>query len=196
MSRLERILIRDTTALCRAFGGAGRSTSSPSMRYLRREVFSIASKWMSDAFVFRASIMIVLTMRMTGASPAASSVASRASALLSSPADISMSLSSPFMMFSIARAGLEASAWLFRRRSASFSSGAGATSVHILPCVHRDTSSWVGRSNGSENAIAKRPFTFMRGRAFARFQASISIPQRSSCAGVNPCGMEMGCTPR
>ena len=115
MSRFERIFIRDTTALWRAFGGAGRSTSSPSMRYLRREVFSIASKCMSDAFVLRASIMIVLTMRITGASPAASSVASRASALLSSPAVISMSFSSPFMMFSIARAGFAASAWLLSR---------------------------------------------------------------------------------
>ena len=32
MSRFDMILMRETTALCRAFGGAGRSTSAPSMR--------------------------------------------------------------------------------------------------------------------------------------------------------------------
>lgn len=41
-------------------------------------------------------------------------------------------------MFSIARAGFAASAWLLRRCSASLSSGAGATKVHILPRVQRD----------------------------------------------------------
>ena len=74
------IFILDTTALCRAFGGAGRSTRSPSILYLRRDAFSIASKWMSEAFVFRASIMIVFTILMTGASPAASTDVSISSA--------------------------------------------------------------------------------------------------------------------
>ncbi len=166
------------------------------MRYLRREVFSIASKWMSDAFVFSASIIMVLTILMTGASPAASAVASRASALASSPADISMSPSSPFMMFSIARAGLDASSCDFSLCKASVRSGAGATSIHIFPRAQRDTSSCAGRSKGSAKATESRPATFASGSAFARLHASIFIPHRSSAAGEKPGGTAIGCVPR
>ena len=192
MSRFERIFMREHTALCSAFGGAGRSTSSPSMRYLRREVFSKASKWMSDALVFNASTMMVFTMRITGASPAASIEASSASSAPCSLAPISMSPSSPFMMVSIARAGLAESSACFMRCMTSASSEAGMTTDHTRPLLQRATSSCAGRSNGSANATVSRPQTFARGTALTRFHASYFMPHITSADGMNPGGSEIG----
>ena len=185
------ILMRETTALCSAFGGDGRSMSAPSMRYRRREVRSIASKWMSDAFVFSASIMMVFTMRMTGASPAASTVASMESAGADSD-EISTSASWPFMMFSIASAGLAASSFAFSRPIASAISPSGATVAHTEPPHTRTTSSREGKSNGSANATVVRPATRQSGSAFADAQKSAVWPASSDESGAKPGGTVIG----
>ena len=134
---------------------------------------------MSEALVLRASIIMVFTMRMTGASPADSAEASIASSF-SSADENSISVSCPFMMFSIARAGFAASSCIFRRPSASSTSFSGATHDQIRPPAARVTSSCEGRSNGSANAIVSRPHVFIIGNAFAFIQKASGLVPSSS----------------
>ena len=147
---------------------------------------------MSDAFVFSASIIIEFTMRMTGASPAASSEASNSSALPVSTAETSTSVSCPRMTFSSASAGFAASSFALTRASASATSLSSATTLQMLPPATRATSSRDGRSNGSAKATVRRPATFTSGRAFAFDQNSTPRPHRSASSGMKPGGSASG----
>ena len=147
---------------------------------------------MSDAFVFRASIIIEFTIRMTGASPAASTEASISSARSLSTDDTSTSDSCPRMTFSRARAGLAASSLALTRARASATSPSAATTLQRLPPATRPTSSREGRSNGSAKATVRRESVLQSGRALAFVQNSTPRPQRSDSSGTKEPGTAIG----
>ena len=133
---------------------------------------------MSDAFVFNASIIMEFTMRMTGASSSDVREASRTSVFISERT--SSSDSSPFMMDSIARAGLVASRAAFRRARASEICFSGATQDQTCPPAARATSSCAGRLKGSARAIVNRPPSLARGTALTLIQKSSDLPHSKS----------------
>ena len=129
-------------------------------------------------------------MRMTGASSSDVREASRTSVFISERT--SSSDSSPFMMDSIARAGLLASRAAFRRAKASEICFSGATHGQMCPPAARVTSSCAGRLKGSAKAIVSRPPSFAIGTALTLIQKSSVLPQRRSWLTVKLSGSANG----
>ena len=69
----HEIFTRLRIAACNRLGGVSICRNTPSIRYRTRNVRSIGSRWISDARILQASVMIMLTRRITGASESSDS---------------------------------------------------------------------------------------------------------------------------